>query len=150
MSDPHGIANALNEYFCNIDNELQAQFTNTDDQYLTYLPEIMQNFFAQLGTASQVKCGILKLNSKKITRRWWYWSKDNPTMSTDVFSQNLSKIYNDSISKGEYPQQMKITRVIAFYNNGKNISPIVTVQLACYLVSIRFLKKYYVDNYHHS
>ena len=35
MSDPHGIANALNEYFCNIGNELQAKFTNTDDQYLT-------------------------------------------------------------------------------------------------------------------
>ena len=33
MSDPYGTANALNEYFCNIGIELQAQFTNTDDQY---------------------------------------------------------------------------------------------------------------------
>ena len=30
MSDPHGIANAWNEYFCNIGNELQAKFSNTD------------------------------------------------------------------------------------------------------------------------
>ena len=66
MSDPHGIANALNEYFCNIGNEYQAQFTNTDDQYLTYLPEeIMQNSFLQPITASQVKCEIVQLNSKK-------------------------------------------------------------------------------------
>ena len=65
MSDPHGIANALNEYFCNIGNELEAKFMNTDDQHLTYLPdEIMQNFFLQPITASQVKFEILKLNSK--------------------------------------------------------------------------------------
>ena len=66
MSDPHCIANALNEYFCNIGNELQAEFTDTDDQYLTYLPdEIMQNFFVLPNTANQVKCEILTLNSKK-------------------------------------------------------------------------------------
>ena len=88
MSDPHGIANALNEYFCYIGNELQAKFSNTDDQYLTYLlDEIMQNFFLQPITASQVKCEILKLNSKKITRWWYYWGKDNPTMSWRLFSK---------------------------------------------------------------
>ena len=66
MSDPHGIANAQNEYFYNISNELKAQFTDTDDQYLNYLPdEIIQNLFLQPITASQVKCEILELNSKK-------------------------------------------------------------------------------------
>ena len=119
MSDPHGIANALNEYFGNIGNELQAKFSNTDDQYLTYLPdEIMQNFFLQPITASQVKCEILKLNSKKSS------GDDNIgakiiQLCPYVFPQNLSKIYNDSISKGEYPQQMKIARVIALYKKGK-------------------------------
>ena len=118
MSDPHGIVNALNEYFCNIGNELQAKFTNTDGQYLTYLPdETMQNFFLQPISASQVKCEILKLNSKK--------SPGDDNIGTtiiqlcpDVFSQNLSKLYNDSISKDEYPQQMKIARVIALYKKG--------------------------------
>ena len=66
MSDPHCFANALNEYFCNIGNELQAEFTDTDDQYLPYLPhEIMQNFFILPIIANQVKCEILTLNSKK-------------------------------------------------------------------------------------
>ena len=141
MSDPHGIVNALNEYFCNNGNELQAKFTNTDDQYLTYLPdETMQNFFLQPISASQVKCEILKLNSKKSP------GDDNIgatiiQLCPDVFSQNLSKLYNDSISKDEYPQPMNIARVIALYKKGKTISPIITVQLACYLVSIRYLKK---------
>ena len=63
MFDPHGIANALHEYFCNIGNEFQAQFTDTDGQYLTYLPDkIMQSFFLQPITSSQVICAILKLN----------------------------------------------------------------------------------------
>ena len=63
ISDPHGIANALNEYFCNIGNELQAKFSNTDVQYFTCLPdEIMQNLFLQPITANHVKCEILKLN----------------------------------------------------------------------------------------
>ena len=123
MSDPHGIANALNEYFCNIGNELQAKFTNTDDQYLTYLPDdIMHNFFLQPITASQVKCEILKLNSKKSL------GGDNIgakiiQICPDVFSQNLSKIYNNSISKGEYPQQMKIARVMALYKKGEKYKP---------------------------
>ena len=34
MSDPPGIANALNEYVCNVGNELQALFTETDGQFL--------------------------------------------------------------------------------------------------------------------
>ena len=115
MSDPHGIANALNEYFCYIGNELQAKFSNTDDQFLTYLPdEMMQNFFLQPITASQVKCEILKLNSKKSPGDDIIWAKIIQ-LCPNVFSQNVSKIYNDSISKGEYPQQMEIARVIALY-----------------------------------
>ena len=45
MSDPLGIANTLNEYFCNIDKELQAQFTDTDDQYLTYQTKLYKTSF---------------------------------------------------------------------------------------------------------
>ena len=78
----------------------------------------MQNFFLQPITACQVKCDIFKVNSKK--------SPGDDDMGTniiqlcpDVFSQNLSKIYNDSISKS-------------------------------YLVSIRYLKNYYVNNHYHS
>ena len=150
MSDSHGIANALNEYFCNIANELHVQFTDTDDRYLTYLPdEIIQNFFLPTIAASQVKCEILKLNWKKSP------GDDNVgakiiQLCPDVFSQNLNKIYNDFVSKGEYPQQMKIVRLIVLYKKGKVISPITTVQLACYLVSTRYLKQYYVRNNHHS
>ena len=32
-------------------------------------------------------------------------------------------MYNDSISKGEYPQQMKVARVISLYKKGANTSP---------------------------
>ena len=36
----------------------------------------------------------------------------------DVFSENLAKICNDSITKGEYHKQLKIAKVIALFKKG--------------------------------
>ena len=49
MSDPHGIANALNEYVCNIGNNSKPSllFTDTYDQYLTYLPDPLMIMLGQ-------------------------------------------------------------------------------------------------------
>ena len=133
-----------------IGNELQAKFTNTDDQYLTYLPdEIMQNLFLQPITASQVKYEILKLNSKKSPGDVNIGAKIIP-LCPDVFSQNLSKIYNNSISKGEYPQQMKIARVIALYKKGEKYKPDNYRPISLLSCFNKIFEKYYVNNYYHS
>ena len=40
-----------------------------------------------------------------------------------VFAENLTKIYNSAMAKGEYPAQIKITKVIALYKKGEKYNP---------------------------
>ena len=40
-----------------------------------------------------------------------------------VFAENLTKIYNNAIAKGEYPAQLKIAKVIALYKRGVKYNP---------------------------
>ena len=65
FSDAKGIANALNPYFCEIGQELQSKFPNTDQSFTNYLPvNTTENFFLQPITAHEIKLEILKLNPK--------------------------------------------------------------------------------------
>ena len=66
FSDAKGITNALNSYFCEIGQELQSKFPNTDQSFANYLPaNTTENFFLQLITAHEIKLEKLKLNQKK-------------------------------------------------------------------------------------
>ena len=123
FSDAKGIANALNSYFCEIGQELQSKFPNTDQSFTNYLPtNTTENFFLQPITAHEIKLEILKLNPKKSP------GDDNIgarllQLCSDVFSENLAKIYNNSITKGEYPKQLKIAKVIALFKKGEKYYP---------------------------
>ena len=37
--------------------------------------------------------------------------------------KNLAKIYNNSITRGDYPDQMKIAKVIALFKKGEKLLP---------------------------
>ena len=120
FSDTKSIANALNSYFCEIGPELQSKFPNTAQSFMTYMPvNIAENFFLQPVTAYEIKLEIFKLNPRK--------SPDDDDIGAkiiricpDDFAENLAKIYNNSITKGDYPDQRKIAKVIALLKRGKN------------------------------
>ena len=40
-----------------------------------------------------------------------------------VFAENLTKIYNNAMAKGEYPVQLKVAKVIALYKKGEKYNP---------------------------
>ena len=75
---------------------------------------IAENFFLQPITTHEIKLVILKLNPRKppgddnigakIIQIW-----------PDIFAENLAKIYNNCITKGNYPDQMTIATVIAVF-----------------------------------
>ena len=44
------------------------------------------------------------------------------------FAENLTKIYNNAIAKGEYPTQLKIANLLALYKKGRNITQEITDQ----------------------
>ena len=73
-------------------------------------------------TAYEMKLEILELNPRKSP------GDDNIgakiiQICPDVFAENLAKIYNNSITKGDYPDQMKIAKVIALYEKGEKFLP---------------------------
>ena len=59
FADAKGVTNALNSYFCEIGQELQSKFPNTDQSFTKYLPgNTTENFFHNwsLPTKSNWKC----------------------------------------------------------------------------------------------
>ena len=40
-----------------------------------------------------------------------------------VFAENLIKIYNNAMAKGEYPSQLEIAKVFALYKKGEKYNP---------------------------
>ena len=123
FSDTKGIANALNSYFCEIGPELQSKFPNTTQSLMNYMPaNIAETFLLQPITAHEIKLVILKLNPRKSP------GDDNIgakiiQICPDVFAENLAKIYNNSIARGDYPDQMKIAKVIALFKKGEKFLP---------------------------
>ena len=122
FSDAKGIANALNSCFCEIGPELRSKFPNTTQLFRNYLPaDIAENFFLQPITAHEMKLEILKLNPRKSP------GDDNIganiiQICPDIFAENLislPKIYNSFITKGNYPDQMKIAKVIVLLKKGE-------------------------------
>ena len=86
---------------------------------MNYMPvNIAENFFLQPITAHEIKLEKLKLNPRK------YPGDDNIgakiiQICPDVFAENLAKIYNNFITEGDYPDQIKIAKVIALFKKGE-------------------------------
>ena len=68
--------------------------------------------------AYEIKLEILKANPKKLLGDRDIGAK-MIKLCPDIFSENLAKIYNSSITKGEYPKQLKIAKVITLFKRGK-------------------------------
>ena len=88
---------------------------------MNYMPaNFAENFFLQPINAHEIKLEILKLNPRKSP------GDDNIgatliQICPDVFAENLAKIYNNSITRGDYPDQMKIAKVTALFKKGEKV-----------------------------
>ena len=108
---------------------------------MNYMPaNIAENFFLQPITAHEIKFKILKLTPRKSP------GDDNIganiyQICPDVFAENLAKIYNNSITKGNYPDQMKIAKVVALFKKGENSYQKTIDQLVYHQCLIKFKKK---------
>ena len=150
VSDTKGIANALNSYFCEIGPQLQSKFPNTAQSFMNFMPaNIAENFFLQPITAHKIKLEILKLNPRKSPGDDKIGEKNISNMPW-CRCRNLAKIYDNSIIKGDYPNQMKIVKVIALFKKGENSCLKTIDQLVYYQSFINFLKKLCANNLHRS
>ena len=120
------IANAFNDFFCNIGKEITKNITieNNNIDHVTYLNEInvVNSFFFKPSNTRDIMSIISSLKNKK--------SHLNviPTsvlkFLSNILSPILSHIINKSIEKSQFPDILKNARVTPIYKAGEksNIS----------------------------
>ena len=64
----------------------------------------------------------------------------------DIFSDNLTKIYNRAIQTGVYPHAMKLVQIIALYKKGQGMIPAIITQLTFSQSLTKYLKIFYVKD----
>ena len=119
ITDNEHISQIFNEYFCNVGRKLGDKIPNRNMDFAHYLPQPIENSFYLSPVCKQdVLKEIKRLNPRKSA------GPDNIgnkilQLCPDIFSQNLTVIFNHYIDKGEYPQALKIAKVIPIYKKGE-------------------------------
>ncbi len=123
------IANALNDYFCNIGEQMAESHTNDTSTFTKYLDESNKNsFFLSPTTYEEVLKEIKKLNPKKSG------GADNLSpgllkSTANVLSTPITHIINLSFQNSRVPDMLKLAKVIPIYKKNekyltKNYRPI--------------------------
>ena len=112
------IANSMNDHFCNIGNKLKLEIPDYGRQYMDFMPQrIVNSFYLEPITADDILLEIKRLKQNKSPGHDLILSKIIK-LCPEIFASNLSKIYNWGIENGTYPEELKITKVIALYKKG--------------------------------
>jgi hypothetical protein len=119
LSDKMAISNAMNKFFCTIGENLQEKIHNINPSlYKTYLHNpTVNSFYLSPLTETEISSELKKINPRKAV------GIDNIGgkilhLCPDIFAQNLFKIFNKHISNGNYPDELKIAKVIALFKKG--------------------------------
>lgn len=119
LTDSKSIANAFNDFFSNIGNNLARSIPEVSSiSPLDYLPvPPTSSFFLFPVTSSEIEEEILNLHSRKATGPF-----SIPTellkLLKHVVSKPLEILFNYSFSQGKVPSSFKIARVIPVHKKG--------------------------------
>lgn len=120
VSEPSKLAEAFNDYFSQIGENLGKNFENQDESvnFCDYLNPAEKRFAIQPTTTSKVFHLLSKLSETKAT------GLDNISsklvkISTSVISVSITAIFNTAISTGIFPDEWKLARVTPIFKNGK-------------------------------
>ena len=117
------IANVVNNYFCEVGKNLAEEIPNRNNDFRQFLPpRIQSTFYLSPVNQQDVLKEIKKLKPRKAA------GPDNIgnkiiQLCPELFSYNLTTIYNHYIEIGEYPQALKIAKVIPIYKKGQRDLP---------------------------
>ena len=119
ITNPTEITDSFNKFFTNIGQNLADSIDNEDpNTFKKFLGNpVLQSFTLCETSAPEVQYQMSKINPKKSTG-----SDDMPgifiNISAPVVADTLSKLFNLSIREGEYPDILKIAKVIPIYKKG--------------------------------
>ena len=117
VSDPKTVANEFNEYFSNIADKVRAKIPETKASYKDFLTKRCRNSFFFRPTEKEE---ILKIiNSIDQTKSTGPNSIPNKILNcvTEKIALILSKIFNISIRKGKYIEDLKLVKVVPIFKN---------------------------------
>lgn len=122
ITEHKAIADAFNDHFCSIGGKLASKLPNYGTQYKNFLKDrLLDSFFLPPISVQEIVSEIKRLNPKKSPGPDGIGAK-LLRLSPNTFAFPLEKIFNHYIRRGEYPDLMKIAKVIAIYKKGnKNI-----------------------------
>ena len=120
--DPTDISLAFNDHFASIGKKLTDKF-NGDTNLKKYMKSnCSKTLFLQPIVTEEINIEISKLKDKKSS------GPDNLPpkiikISRDFISPCLAHVFNLSITNGEYPDLLKLSKVIAIYKKGERHIP---------------------------
>ena len=118
LTTPEDIANALNKHFCSVGNRLSRALPDTGEDYRTYINNnIRESFFLSPVEEVDILREIKNLALNKAPGPDDIGAK-LLKLDPDVFLYPLRLIYNRALENGQYPNEMKLAKVIAIYKKG--------------------------------
>ena len=123
-NNPEQIANGINDFFTNIGPELANKFQNTNEMgFMKFMEKsYTHSMYMQETNSNEVNKLIDKLDSKK-SPGFDELSAKFLQLCAPSISEPLANIFNASISKGVYPDLLKIARVTPIYKKGVKSDP---------------------------
>ena len=121
ITNPTRITESFNKFFTDIGKNLAQSIDNDDpNSFKRFLGNpVLQSFHLCETSVPEIKYLMNKINPKKSTG-----SDDLPgiftNISAPIVAETLSKLFNLSIRNGEYPDALKIAKVIPIYKKGEH------------------------------
>ena len=119
ITDPLQVTSEFNHFFTNIGSNLANKFDNQErDTFREYLtPPILESFCLLETSKQEVEHYIEMINVKKATGYDELPAKFLKN-SASLIAEPLSKLFNLSISNGEYPDFLKVAKVLPIHKKG--------------------------------
>ena len=118
LTEPKAIANAFNQYFANIGNNLAKSIPDSDSTPQHYLNnQSYDTFYLFPTSASEIEAEIYELNESKATGPYSFPTKILKLVKS-VLSKPLEILFNTSFAKGIVPDRFKIARVLPVFKKG--------------------------------
>ena len=123
ITNKQEISDTMNRHFCDIGARLQSELPNYGNRFLEYLPpRISDSFYLAPTCKDDVLLEIKKMKPMKAPGHDSIGTKIIQ-LCPEVFAENLSKIFNNAILRGAYPDALKIAKIIALFKSGTKANP---------------------------
>ena len=120
LKDPVKISNSFNNYFANVGSLLATKITSSNNRTVFQYPSAAQipaSFFLKPILEEEVIKQLRNLKASKSPGAYHIPNKIIK-LSIVIIAPILTKLFNDSIRQGVFPDVLKIAQVVPFHKSG--------------------------------